>query len=195
MSEHGITIEDLEGLDLEDFDAADYLTNEETIAAYLTEVMNNGTFTQLGAAVGTVARARGMAEIAKSSGLSREALYKALRPNSHPRFETISKVCKALGVRLVAEAITETVKEVNVVALDINRIGTGYVTYDASGKAVRSPMKVVVQAGKDIVYSGIAGLPKAFAAGGMPAALSGVAVTVGEDTPYAWSQPAQPCPI
>ena len=54
-------------------------------------------------ALGTVARARGMTEIAKASGMTREALYKALRADAHPRFETISRVCAALGVKLVAQ--------------------------------------------------------------------------------------------
>ncbi len=57
----------------------------------------------LAAALGDIARARGMSEIAKSAGLTREALYKALRPDSTPRFDTISRVCNALGVRLVAQ--------------------------------------------------------------------------------------------
>ena len=52
-------------------------------------------------ALGVIARARGMTEVARASGLTREALYKALRPNSQPRFETIARVCSALGVRLV----------------------------------------------------------------------------------------------
>ena len=56
-------------------------------------------------ALGSVARARGMTDIAKASGITREALYKALRPNASPRFETVSKVCAALGVRLVAQPI------------------------------------------------------------------------------------------
>ncbi|MDN5872404.1 MAG: putative addiction module antidote protein, partial [Nitrococcus sp.] len=55
----------------------------------------------LAAALGDIARARGMSQIAKDSGITREALYKALRPGSEPRFETISRVCAALGVRLV----------------------------------------------------------------------------------------------
>lgn len=57
----------------------------------------------LAAALGDIARARGMSKIAKSAGLTREALYKALRPDSTPRFDTISRVCNALGVRLVAQ--------------------------------------------------------------------------------------------
>jgi probable addiction module antidote protein len=56
----------------------------------------------LAAALGDVARARGMTEMASATGLAREALYKALRPGAQPRFDTISRVCAALGVRLVA---------------------------------------------------------------------------------------------
>lgn len=59
----------------------------------------------LAAALGGIARARGMSEIAKASGPTREALYKALRPDAQPRFDTISRVCTALGVRLVAQAV------------------------------------------------------------------------------------------
>jgi probable addiction module antidote protein len=59
----------------------------------------------LAAALGDIARARGMTEIAKASGLTREALYKALRPTASPRFDTIAKVCKALGVKLTAQTL------------------------------------------------------------------------------------------
>ncbi|HRD92857.1 MAG TPA: putative addiction module antidote protein, partial [Accumulibacter sp.] len=61
----------------------------------------------LAAALGDIARARGMSEIAKASGITREALYKALRPGAQPRFDTIARVCSALGVRLVAQSIHE----------------------------------------------------------------------------------------
>ena len=57
----------------------------------------------LAAALGDIARARGMSEIAKASGITREALYKALRADAQPRFDTINRVCAALGVRLVAQ--------------------------------------------------------------------------------------------
>lgn len=85
------------------FDAAEHLKDEEDIAAYLTAMMEDGNPVYLAAALGDIARARGMTEIAKAAGLSRESLYKALRPNSHPRFETVMKVCQALGVKLVAQ--------------------------------------------------------------------------------------------
>ena len=84
------------------FDPAKYLDDEEAIAAYLSDMMEGDEPGQLASALGDIARARGMTQIAIDSGLGREALYKALRPNSQPRFETVARVCKALGVRLVA---------------------------------------------------------------------------------------------
>jgi probable addiction module antidote protein len=89
--------------DLPEFDATEYLDSEEAIAEYLTAMIEGGDSAMLAAALGDIARARGMSEIAKASGLTREALYKALRPNAQPRFETVSRVCAALGVRLVAQ--------------------------------------------------------------------------------------------
>jgi probable addiction module antidote protein len=88
--------------ELPEFDPTLYLDSEEAIAAYLTDVLAAADAGLLAAALGDIARARGMSEIAKSSGMTREALYKALRPDSAPRFETVSRVCAALGVRLVA---------------------------------------------------------------------------------------------
>ncbi len=87
------------------FDAAPYLNNEETIAAYLTDILEANDVGLLAAALGDIARARGMAEIAKSAGITREALYKALRPGSEPRLSTVNRVCAALGVRLVAQPV------------------------------------------------------------------------------------------
>jgi probable addiction module antidote protein len=88
--------------DLPKFDAARYLDSEATIAAYLTDILEANDAALLASALGTIARARGMTEIAKSAGITREALYKALRPDSAPRFDTVNRVCAALGVRLVA---------------------------------------------------------------------------------------------
>ena len=90
--------------DLPEFDAAKYLDNEAVIAAYLTDILEANDPALLMAALRNIARARGMSEIAKASGIAREALYKALRPDAQPRFDTISRVCTALGVRLVAQA-------------------------------------------------------------------------------------------
>ncbi len=91
--------------DLPEFDAAPYLDSEETIAAYLSDILTANDPALLAAALGDIARARGMSEIAKASGITREALYKALRPDAQPRFDTISRVCAALGVKLVAQAV------------------------------------------------------------------------------------------
>ena len=88
--------------ELPEFDAAPYLDSEETIAAYLTDILQANDSALLASALGDIARARGMGDIAKSSGLTREALYMALRPDAQPRFDTINRVCAALGVRLVA---------------------------------------------------------------------------------------------
>ncbi|MFO0582601.1 MAG: addiction module antidote protein [Anaeromyxobacter sp.] len=89
--------------DLREFDAAPYLDSEEAIAAYLTDVIEANDASLLAAALGDIARARGMTEIAKAAGITREALYKALRPESAPRFDTVRRVCAALGVRLVVQ--------------------------------------------------------------------------------------------
>ena len=87
------------------FDSVQYLDDNEAIAAYLSAMLEEGDASVLAAALGNIARARGMAQIAQDSGIGREALYKALRPGAQPRFETISRVCSALGVRLVAQSV------------------------------------------------------------------------------------------
>jgi probable addiction module antidote protein len=87
------------------FDAAHYLDSETSIAAYLTDILEANDAALLASALGDIARARGMTEIAKRAGITREALYKALRPDSAPRFDTVSRVCSALGVRLVAKPV------------------------------------------------------------------------------------------
>ena len=91
--------------DLPEFDITEHLEDEQAMAEYLTIVLEENDPAALADALGSIARARGMTEIAKASGISREALYKALRPNASPRFDTISRVCAALGVRLVAQAV------------------------------------------------------------------------------------------
>ena len=91
--------------DLPEFDMAEHLPDEQAVAEYLTVVLEENDPAALADALGTIPRARGLTAIAKSSGITREALYKALRPDAHPRFDTISKVCAALGVRLVAQPI------------------------------------------------------------------------------------------
>jgi len=94
--------------DLPEFDMAEHLPDEQAVAEYLTVILEENDPAALADALGTITRARGMSDIAKASGITREALYKALHPDANPRFETISKVCTALGVRLVAQLVANT---------------------------------------------------------------------------------------
>lgn len=83
--------------DLPDFDMAELLQTEEDVANYLTLVLAENEPGEFTHALGMVARARGMSAVAEKSGLTREALCKALRPNSQPGFDTIDKVCQPLA--------------------------------------------------------------------------------------------------
>ena len=85
------------------FDLASLLDNDEAITEYLSQVLEEGDSDELIRALGYIAKAKGMALIAKESGLGRESLYKALSPGAKPRFDTILKVIKALGIKLHAE--------------------------------------------------------------------------------------------
>ena len=84
------------------FDMARYLGSDEAIAEYLTQVLADGDSDELLSAIGHIAKAKGMAQVAKDAGLGRESLYKALAPGAKPRFDTILRVARALGVTLVA---------------------------------------------------------------------------------------------
>jgi probable addiction module antidote protein len=86
------------------WDSAAHLETEEDIAAYLDAVLEEGDPALVAHAIGIVARARGMSEIAKASGLTRPSLYKSLSSDGKPEFETIVKVLKALGLRLSVQA-------------------------------------------------------------------------------------------
>jgi probable addiction module antidote protein len=87
------------------FDAAKYLRNEEDIAEYISEALLTDDIDIITHAIGVAAKARGMTDIAKQTGLSRESLYKALSGEGHPQFETIALVLHALGLRLRAEPV------------------------------------------------------------------------------------------
>ncbi len=82
------------------FDAAEYLDTPEAIAAYLADAVGDDTPGALAQALGTVARAKGMATIAAETGLGRESLYKSLREGGDPKLSTLSKVLSAMGVKL-----------------------------------------------------------------------------------------------
>lgn len=89
--------------DLPEFDVAEMLDSDEAIAAFLNDFLTEEDPAMLAHALGIVARAQGMTEVAKKSGITREALYKALRADSAPRMDTIMKVLKAFGLRLAVQ--------------------------------------------------------------------------------------------
>lgn len=84
------------------FDAARYLDDDVAIAQYMTAVLETNDSDLLLLALSDVARAKGMAQVAKDAGLGRESLYKALAPGAKPRFETVMKVARALGIKFTA---------------------------------------------------------------------------------------------
>ena len=90
------------------FNVADYLDDDEVIAEYLAEAAEDSNPDVLLAALAEVAKARGMTQVAAAAGLGRESLYKALTPGSHPRFETISAVMRALNVKISVVPTTTT---------------------------------------------------------------------------------------
>ena len=84
------------------FDAADYLVTEERQVAYISAALETGEADFVRDALGLVARARGMGEIAKIAGLNRESLYKALGETGNPEFRTVMRIIRALGLTLSA---------------------------------------------------------------------------------------------
>jgi probable addiction module antidote protein len=88
-----------------DFDPAPYLDSDTAVAAYLTDVLNNHDADQLASALGGIARARGIGEIARMLGIPGDALYKDLRMGNALKIDTVNQVCAALGVRLVVQPV------------------------------------------------------------------------------------------
>lgn len=88
------------------YDAAEFLDTDEDIVAYLNAALEDDDPSLLAAALGDVARARGMTQLARETGITRDGLYKALSPSGNPSFATVQKVVKALGYKLdVAVAV------------------------------------------------------------------------------------------
>jgi probable addiction module antidote protein len=86
------------------FDAADYLNDAESVALYLEEAFATEDPVYFTHALGVVARAKGMTEIARKTGLTRESLYKALSKDGNPEFATVLKVLRALDLKIVTKA-------------------------------------------------------------------------------------------
>lgn len=87
------------------WDAAEHLETEEDMAIYLEAALEENDPALVAAALGDIARAKGMTQIAREAGLGRESLYKALSPEGNPELGTVLKVLKALGLRLHAATV------------------------------------------------------------------------------------------
>ena len=86
------------------WDPAEHLKTQKDVIAYLEAALEDGDPALVSAALGDIARAKGMSEVAKEAGLGRESLYKALSAEGNPEFSTVMKVLKVLGLRLHAAA-------------------------------------------------------------------------------------------
>lgn len=82
------------------WDASEYLATEEDMATYLSAVLEDGDTSVIAAALGDIARAKGMTQLSKETGITRDGLYKALSPTGNPSFDTVQKVIKAFGLKL-----------------------------------------------------------------------------------------------
>jgi probable addiction module antidote protein len=89
------------------YDSAEYLDSDEAIAAYIDEALGSADPAHIANALGIVARAKGMTEIARGAGVSREHLYRALKDTGNPELATVVRVLKALGLRLATQPIAE----------------------------------------------------------------------------------------
>lgn len=88
------------------YDAAEFLETDEDIVAYLNAALEDGDPSLVSAALGDIARARGMTQLAKETGITRDGLYKALSPTGNPSFATVQKVVRALGYKLDVEPVS-----------------------------------------------------------------------------------------
>lgn len=82
------------------FDTAEYLENKEIMAEYLSQILADGDTDELLEALGTIAKAKGMSQIAQETGLGRESLYKTFHAGTNPKFETVVKIIQSLGIRM-----------------------------------------------------------------------------------------------
>lgn len=82
------------------WDASEYLESEADIAAYLIAALEDGNTSVIAAALDDIARVKGMTQLAKETGITRDGLYKALSPTGNPSFDTVQKVVRAFGLRM-----------------------------------------------------------------------------------------------
>jgi probable addiction module antidote protein len=91
-------------LEITQFDIAQYLDDKEVIAEYLSQILDDGDIDELLEALGNIAKAKGMSQIAKETGLGRESLYKTFHKGTKPKFDTIMKVMDSFGVKMKVTA-------------------------------------------------------------------------------------------
>lgn len=91
-------------MELTTFDIAEYLNDKEVMAEYLSQILEDGDMDELLEAIGNIAKAKGMSQIAKDTGLGRESLYKTFHQGSKPKFDTVMKVLHSLGVKIQVSA-------------------------------------------------------------------------------------------
>ncbi len=94
----------MSNLEVSNFDVSQYLDDKEIIAEYLSQILEDGDTAELLTALGNIAKAKGMTQIAKDTGLGRESLYKTFNPNTKPKFETILKIMNSIGVKIQVSA-------------------------------------------------------------------------------------------
>jgi probable addiction module antidote protein len=94
----------MSNLEISNFDVSQYLDDKEIIAEYLSQILEDGDTAELLTALGNIAKAKGMTQIAKDTGLGRESLYKTFNPNTKPKFDTIMKIINAIGVKIQVSA-------------------------------------------------------------------------------------------
>ncbi len=87
-----------------DFDISQYLDSKDVIAEYLSQVLEDGDMDELLQAIGHIAKAKGMSQVSKDTGLGRESLYKTFAKGSKPKFDTVLKVLNSLDIKLKAIA-------------------------------------------------------------------------------------------
>jgi probable addiction module antidote protein len=94
----------MSNLEISNFDVSQYLDDKEIIAEYLSQILEDGDTAELLTALGNIAKAKVMTQIAKDTGLGRESLYKTFNPNTKPKFDTIMKIINAIGVKIQVSA-------------------------------------------------------------------------------------------
>ena len=99
-----------------DLDVAELLDTEDSVKYYLMDALAANAPVLWQHCVSTAARSAGMAKIAEKAGLNRESLYKAMKENAHPRFETMMKILNAMGLQLALKVVPEKKVRANVVA-------------------------------------------------------------------------------